>query len=65
MAKKKKQTKKQQVEAEEVGLGCLSDRCLAQIVEGDIAEFDELKTDSGLAAFAELCRRDPNSHFGR
>jgi hypothetical protein len=47
-----------QEETKAVGLQCLTDEALAQIIEQDLDEKGELKF-AGEAAFAELVRRTP------
>lgn len=42
---------------EKVGLEHLSDATLAAIVEGDIRDNDDLKSQEACRAFAELARR--------
>ena len=46
-------------EEKEVGLQCLSDGALAQIVEAELENNGELKSVEAYAALAELNRRTP------
>ena len=44
-------------EEKQVGLELLSDETLAKIVEGDVAQQDDIKSPEAAAAFVELARR--------
>jgi len=44
-------------EVQKVGLELLDDECLAQIVEADVQNHQEVKSREAAAAFAELARR--------